>query len=419
MSEPARPSSTPTPEGRGPRFHTFTALKHRNFRYLWLSTVLASSGQNLHLISVGWLVFLLTDSPLMVAMIGGARTLPYAFVGPLGGLVADRIDRRRLLLLMYAFLAVISCIFATLVLLEQVQWWHVLVYSLVMGSVWAFNQPVRLSLIANSVPERDLPTAVSLDVAAVNFNSILSPLLGGILIATLGIAGNFFLQGGAYIGVILLARHLRLPAQSSKAVAASPLRNLTEGLKYVWYSPALVSVILLAIVTTLFVLPTMRLMPIFAVEVLSAGPKGLGVLLAAFGLGTLLSSITLASLGNFRRKGLYLTVVALLVGMVMVAFAHSPWFSLSVGVLILMGFCYMGFRSISITLIQLHTSDLMRARVISLFYVNHGLEFVGSLLIGLLAEFHGAPYATTLFGIAAIAVAVILLVRFPRLSRLR
>ena len=173
---------------------TFSSLRHRDYRLLWMGTLFSSSGQWIQQVSIGWLTYQVTGSPFMLGAVNGMRSVPLLLLGPFGGVAADRMDRKRLMLTTQLFLMAVTAIFATIIFTGHAHVWNITAFALLTGVAWAFNMPVRQSIVPHLVPREDLMNAVALNSAGFNVTRIVGPSLAGLLIAAIGIAGNFYLQ---------------------------------------------------------------------------------------------------------------------------------------------------------------------------------------------------------------------------------
>jgi len=397
---------------------TFSSLRYRNYRYLWGGTLFSSAGNWIQQITLGWLAYDMTGSAFLVGTLLGARALPFLFVGPIAGVVADRVDRRKLLLANQAFLAVLAMGFAFDLALDLVKVWHLFVFTILGGLGWAVNNPTRQALIASSVPKESLMNAIALNSVAFNVNRVIGPAIGGVLIALSGAATNFFIQAACYVGVFLMVVPINIPHQdSSVATKHSMASNMVEGFKYVIRNQTILALILIALIPSLLIMPfTQGLMPVFAEEVLHSGPQGLGSLLAAFGVGALVGTLALATVGNVRRKGIILLGAAMFAGLAMVAFSQSRWMPLSLVTLTGVGAAHMMYMTLNNTILQTITPDHFRGRVMSLYMLDHGFVPLGGLMAGTLAEFYGSPMAILIGGLATVVLILMVGLRFPALK---
>jgi len=315
-----RPSSTAARRGR---LTTFDSLRYRDYRLLWIGTLFSSSGQWIQQVSIGWLTYALTGSPFLLGVVNGLRSVPLLVLGPFGGVAADRLDRKRLMLVTQLFLMTVTAVFATVIFTGHAHVWNIALFSLLTGVAWAFNMPVRQSVVPKLVPRESLMNAMALNSAGFNVTRIVGPSLAGLLIAAVGIGGNFTLQALAYLGVAAMVWQMHVPAHEHTGPAVSVRQNLAEGARYVWHHPTLRAQMTLALVPVVVALPYTSLMPVIAKDVLHLGPGGFGLLMAAPGLGAVIGTLTIASLGNVRRKGVLMFGALFALGVTLVLLALS------------------------------------------------------------------------------------------------
>jgi MFS family permease len=403
-----------------PRFklRTFSSLRHLNFRYLWTGTVLMSAGQWIQQVTLGWLLYDLTGSSVLLGALNGVRALPFLVAGPIAGVAADRMDRRRLMLNTQYVLIVTALGMGVLVASGYLQPWHLFVFTLMTGIAWAFNEPVRQSLVPAMVPKEELMNAVALNSIGFNLNKVLGPAVGGVLIAAFGASGNFFVQSAAYAGVLVMVYWMRVPQTSEEARKSSALANLKEGFAYVWSNPTIFALMAAAYVPRIFAVPYQALMPVFQKDVLGVGPGGLGLLMAAPGVGAVLSVLTLTSAFDVRRKGLLLLWCLICLGGFLIAFSRITSFPLALVALVGVGACQIMFMATTNTLLQLLVPDALRGRVMSLYMLDRGLMPVGAMMAGVAAHLIGAPATVAIMGGIVIALALVVAWRVPRLRRI-
>ena len=401
------------------RFQTFSSLRHLNYRYLWTGTLMMSAGQWIQQVTLGWLVYELTSSSVLLGALNGLRALPFLVTGPMAGVAADRMDRQRLMLRTQYVLIVTAILMGSLVASGLLEVWHIFVFTLITGIGWSFSEPVRQSLIPGVVPKADLANAIALNSAGFNLMKVIGPALGGVMIALFGAAGNFFLQSGAYVGVLIMIYLMHVPPTPEKARHSSALANLKEGFAYVWSTPAVLALMILAYVPRVFAVPYQILMPVFQKDVLGVGPEGLGMLMAAPGVGAVFAVLALASLANrVRRQGLLLVVSIVILGMFLIVFSQTRSFPLALLVLILVGAFQMLFLASTATMLQLIVPDELRGRVMSLYMLDRGLMPAGALFAGVVAHFIGAPSTVATLGALVIVLALVVAWRLPAIGRL-
>ena len=403
-------------ESASPRFRlqTFSSLRHLDFRYLCTGTFLMSAGQWIQQVTVGWLVYELTGNSILLGMLNGLRALPFLVTGPMAGVAADRMDRQKLMLHTQYVLIVTAVVMGGLVASGLLEVWHIFVFTLITGIAWTFSEPVRQSLIPSVVPKAELANAIALNSGGFNLMKIIGPAVGGAMIAVFGVAGNFFVQGVAYAGVLVMIYLMHVPPTPAEARRSSALTNLKEGFSYVWSTPAVLALMILAYVPRIFAVPYQTLMPVFQKDVLRVGPEGLGLLMAAPGVGAVLSVLVLASLTNrVKRQGLLLVGSIVILGAFLILFSQITSFWLALVVLVAVGGFQMLFLASTNTMLMLIVPDELRGRVMSLYMLDRGLMPAGALFAGVVAHFIGAPLTVAIMGAIVIVLALMVAWRVP------
>ena len=410
VSATALPSGTPIPlpaadatvgaQARAEAKHgfsTFRSLRHRNYRLLWIGTLFSSSGQWIQQVTLGWLAYDMSGSGAILGAVNGLRSLPLLFLGPFGGVAADRFDKKQLMFTTQVFLMLTAALFATVIVTGHLQVWHIFVFSAATGVAWAFNMPVRQSIVPNVVPREDMMNAMALNSAGFNVTRIIGPTLAGLMIAKLGPSENFYLQALAYLGVAAMVVQLRLP-DIPRSGKGNVLQSLAEGSKYVWKHPTLRTQMTLALVPVVIALPYVSLLPILAKDTLGKGAGGYGIMMSAPGIGAVTATLIIASLKGVKRQGLLLLAAIFALGLVLILVALSRSFWLSCGLLVLVGACQMAYMTTNQTVLQLSTPDEYRGRVMGIYMLNQGLLPLGSLFGGVMSDVFSAPIALATMG---------------------
>ena len=401
------------------RLQTFSSLRYLDFRYLCTGTFMMSAGQWIQQVTLGWLVYDLTGNSMLLGALNGLRALPFLITGPMAGVAADRMDRKKLLLRTQWVLIVTAVIMGAVVTSALLQVWHIFLFTLITGIAWTFSEPVRQSMIPSVVPKRDLANAIALNSGGFNLMKIIGPALGGAMIALFGAGGNFFVQGAAYVGVLVMIYMMHIPPTPEEARRSSALANLKEGFAYVWSTPAVLALMMLAYVPRIFAVPYQTLMPVFQKDVLKVGPEGLGMLMAAPGVGAVLAVLILASLFNrLRRQGLFLVGSIIILGLFLILFSQIKSFPLALISLVAAGVFQMFFLASTNTLLQLIVPDELRGRVMSLYMLDRGFMPAGALFAGVTAHFIGAPSTVATMGAIVIILAMIVAWRVPAIRAL-
>ena len=406
----AHPDSAPRRATGG----TFRSLKYRDFRLLWMSTLFTSAGQWFQQITVGWIVWDLTGNEFLLGSINGFRALPLLLLAPVGGVAADRVNRKWLLQ-STAVLAFFSSAAMTAIILANVlEVWHLFAFMLLTGVVWAFNNPVRQSIVPNLVPKHDLMNALALQSAGFNITRILGPALAGIILAHIGRAENFGLQTLAYVGVFMMVVPMVVPS-ATRAATASIRENLGEGMRYVLANRTLRTQLTLAFVPTILAFPYMALMPVFATDVYGRGPEAFGVMGSAVGAGAVVGTLTLATLSNVERRGMVMLSAILLLGITLVAFSQTKSYELALVFLAVTGAAQMVYLTTNQTILQLIVPDELRGRVMGIYMLSQGMMPLGGLIGGGLAHFTSAPTAVLILGSLVCVMSIAYMVRAKEL----
>ncbi|MSQ28593.1 MAG: MFS transporter [Dehalococcoidia bacterium] len=413
-------SAAQAPPKRGWRLEVFSSLRHRDYRYLWIGTVCSSAGMWIQQVTLGWLVYDMTGSSVLLGAVNGIRALPFLFTGPFAGVTADRVDRKKLMLYTQLVLTVTPFIMGVLVLSGQAEVWHVFVFTILTGIGWSFNQPVRQALVGSVVPRQDLPNAIALNSAAFNLTRIVGPAVGGLLILVFTAGGNFIVQGLAYMGVAFMIWRMHVPPNPPVPQGVSVLQSLREGARWVIQEPTVRVLMALAWVPAVFGMPYHSLMPIFAEDVLHVGPVGLGLLLAATGVGAFAGAMGVASANRAENRGRVLLISLACWGATLVGFSQiskTGSMPLSMLSLVITGLVQQTYMATNQTLLQIRIPNELRGRVMSLYMLNMGLQPLGAFFGGVLAHWIGAPDTVTVMGAMCVVLAGIVARLLPSLRR--
>jgi MFS family permease len=397
----------------------FASLRHADYRYLWTGTLMMSTGQWVQQVTLGWLVYDLTGNSMLLGALNGLRALPFLVTGPMAGVAADRMDRRKLLLYTQWVLIITAILMGALVASPFLHVWHIFLFTLITGVAWTITEPVRMSMIPSVVPKRDLANAIALNSGGFNLMKVIGPALGGAMIAWFGAADNFFVQGIAYSGVLAMIYLMHIPPHRAEAKRATAFANLKEGVAYVWSTPAVLALMMLAYVPRVFAVPYQTLMPVFQKDVLHVGPEGLGLLMAAPGVGAVIAVLTLASLGHrIKRQGLLLVGSIVILGFFLIVFSQLTSLPLALITLVIAGAFQMFFLASTATMLQLVVPDELRGRVMSLYMLDRGFMPAGALFAGTAAHFIGAPMTVATMGAIVILLTLVVAWRIPAIRTL-
>ena len=399
---------------------TFASLRNRDFRYLWAGTCFLSGGLWIQQVTLGWAIYEMTRSSILLGALNGLRFLPFLIFSPLAGVAADRSDRRKLMITTQWFVLVTALAMGVVVSLDLLEVWHLFAFTLVTGVVWSFSEPVRQALIPDVVPRAELMNAVALNSAAFNFTKIIGPSVGGVLIVLFGLAGNFYIQSASYLFVMWMIYRMHIPERVRDANRSSVLSNLREGIRYVWSEPVVFSILATAMIPRLFAMPYQALMPIFQKDVLHVGPDGLGMMMAAPGLGAMLVMLSVAHFANrVNRPGLLMIAALVLQGAFLILFALMRTLPLALLTLVVVGGFQVLFMSISNMVLHMTVPDQLRGRVMSIYMLDRGITPAGALMAGVSAHFIGAPYTVMGMGAMVLALAAVVVAFLPSLRKVR
>jgi MFS family permease len=364
------------------------ALRHRNFRIYWLGFVTSVSGMQMFLVIQAWLVFDLTGSALQLGFLALARAIPAVVLGLIGGVVADKVDQRRLLIGTTAGVATIYLVLGTLTLTGIVQVWHILASVFLIGALQAFDQPTRQAIFPNLIDRRDMMSAVALNSTIHPGTRIFAPVVAGLLIDHLGIprqgaAVAIFIVTCTYATFSYMMFRVHLPPVK-RASGSSGFQDLTNGIKYIMVRPVFRLLILTSFVNAFFGMAHVTLMPIFAQNLLGdASGSAISLLFSVAGIGGLMGAVLGGSLGAMRRKGWLIIGGASTYGGLLSAFAFAPWYGLALAVEWLASICLQVFAVTSQSALHSLVPDEFRGRVMGVWGMTHSvMQPVGGMAMG-------------------------------------
>ena len=398
----------------------FAALRHRDFRLLWLGQIVSVTGSQMQSVAINWHVYLLTKSAFALGLVGLFRGIPIILCSLAGGVVADAIDRKRLMIVtqtvMLASAAMLTA--GTLTGFESV--WPIYVLSAIASAATAFDVPARQALMPTLVPLEDFPNAVSLGIVVFNVATIAGPAVAGVLLAESGpavIYGLNALSFLAVIGALVAMRASGKPDLQTGRKDALSFTALKEGLRFVWRTPIIVQTMTLDFAATFFASATL-LLPIFAQERLHVGARGYGLLAAAPAVGSVLTALVMARLGTLRRQGRLVVASVAVFGVATAAFGVSTVFWVSLLMLAITGAADTVSTVLRQTIRQLVTPNHLRGRMtsINMMFFMGGPQ-LGELEAGVVAGFIGAPLSVVVGGIGSLLTAALAAVKSKSLMK--
>jgi MFS family permease len=375
------------------RFRSTTrALRHRNYRLFFFGQLLSLIGTWMQTVAQSWLVYRLTGSSALLGSVNFASQIPIFLLSPLGGAVADRHSRHRIVIATQTASMLLAAVLAALTLSGAVRVWQIFVLSSLLGIVNAFDIPARQAFLVEMTSREDLINAIALNSSAFNGARIVGPAIAGILVSLVGEGWCFFANAVSYIAVIAGLLMMRVAPRKHLRIETSALHHVIEGLQFVAHTAPIRALLLLVGLVSLAGMPFSVLMPVFADRILNAGAQGLGILMGASGIGALAGALILASRQTVRGLGRWIAMSAGIFSATLIVFAYSRYFWLTAALLVLIGFSAMIQMGASNTLIQSMTPDHLRGRVLAAYSMMlMGMAPIGALLSGVLAERIGAP----------------------------
>lgn len=402
------------------RFPAIESFAYPDFRWLWVSALTSYLGMNMQWITRSWLVLKLADdSPLALASVIVTFALPMTVFSPIGGALADRISRKRLMLYTQAGNAVLTLVVGLLDLTGVIELWHVLLSGLINGSLMAFNMPSRQATVSDIIPNNKLMNGMSLMSSSMNATRIIGPAIAGVLILFVGTSGVFFLISGIYVLAVLTVLPIGVGSEGQKKSGKSMYGDILEGLSYARRSSPLLGLIIMAFIPILFGMSLYALMPAWARETLDVQSDNLGGLYAVMGIGALMGSLGLASIPRFERRGLLLLSSCAVWGIVLAVVAKMGSYNVVMPMLLFLGLVSSMFMSLNMTLVQTYTSPEMRGRMMSIVMMTFGAMPLSALPLGALAERIGSGNALFASGIMLAVFSVGFAIVYPSFLKIK
>jgi MFS family permease len=394
----------------------FRALRHRNYRLFFSGQIISLVGTWMQSVAQSWLVYRLTGSSLLLGLVGFSSQIPVFLLAPIGGVVADRYTRHRIVIATQSTAMVLAFILSALTLLGHIRVWEIMVLSSCLGVANAFDIPARQAFIVDMVESHDLINAIALNSSMVNGARVIGPAIAGVTVAAVGEGWCFLGNAVSYIAVIIGLLLMHVPARERGRVSASGLESIKQGFRWVGQTAPIRALLLLLGLVSVTGMPYAVLMPIFADKILNGGARGLGMLMGASGVGALVGTLTLAAKREVRGLGRWITFASMGFGASMILFASSRSYPLSVVLLMPVGFSMMLQMSSSNTLIQTMVPDELRGRVMAVYSMMFmGMAPFGALVAGAVANHIGAPITVSLGGLTCVAGSLVFGSRWPRM----
>jgi len=397
----------------------FAALRHRNFQLYFGGQLISNAGTWMQTIALGWLVYQLTHSDLALGIVGFAAAVPALIVSPWGGVVVDRVPKRTLLIITQTSAMLLAFILAVLAFTGTVQEWHIVLLAGGLGLVNAFDGPGRQAFVVEMVGRDDLPNAIALNSLMFNSARVIGPALGGILLAVVGTAWCFTINGISFLAVIIGLCAMQVKPSSPLRLMQSPWKQLTGGIQYVSKQVDLGGLLLLSLIFSIFGISYATILPAFVEQVLHQGAATYGWVNAAIGLGAVAGALLIANQRGRNWRGLWLVIAGIAFPIVLGIFAFTSFFPASLILAFGLGVGFMVQFTMINTLLQTRVEDHLRGRVMALYTLTFfGFAPFGNLAIGALSQSIGLSDSILVFALVSLALTLILLRKIPQIKDL-
>ncbi len=402
-----------------PERNAFAALRHRNFQLYFGGQLISNAGTWMQVIAQGWLVYQLTHSDLALGIVGFAAAIPALVVTPWGGVVVDRVPKRALLILTQSGAMILAFVLAALTFTRVVQEWHIVVLAAALGLVNSLDAPGRQAFVVELVGREDLPNGIALNSLMFNGARVIGPAVGGLLLAVVGAAWCFTINGLSFMAVIVGLWAMRLGGRPTESVRESTLAGLVNGLRYVMGQPEQAGLILLSLVFCVFGISYATVMPAFVEQVLGQGAAVYGWVTAATGIGAVTGALVIAGRGGTGWRGRWLVGAGLGFPVVLAVFSFTTDLTISLVLAFGLGLGFMVEFAMLNTLLQTRVDDRLRGRVMALYSLTFiGFAPFGNLAVGALSERIGLSYAISTFALICLLLSLLVLRKVPQLGRL-
>lgn len=396
----------------------FSSLKVKYFRIYWLGMFVSLIGTWIQTVAQSWLVFQLTNSAFLLGVVGFLGSIPIFVLSLFGGVLADRVNKRNILIFTQAAFMLLAFLLAILTQFKFITPLQIMSIALLNGIIMAFDAPARQSIVVELVGKKHLFNAIALNSVSFNSSRIIGPAIAGVLVSVIGMSGCFYLNGFSFLAVIIALFFIKFdPKVIQKNNSA--LKDLKEGLSFISHNSLILALVSMVAAMSFFGISYVILMPVFVNNVLHSGVKGLGVLMSSAGFGALIGALILARLGDFKYKGRLLITSAFLFSLSLIIFSLSKSYALSIISLMFVGCTSVIPIALVNTLLQINVPDEFRGRVMSLFMITFaGVVPFGNLISGSLAQSFGVSAALTFCGLICLIMFTLINFIFPRLKYL-
>ena len=376
---------------------------------LWLGMMAMMGGMQMQMLARGYLVYDLTGSASLLGIVSAGSAVPMLVLALFGGAIADRFDRKRLIQIGQLVVGLLALVVGLAIFNDWIRWYHLLISSLVQGAIWSFMMPARQAIIPQVVGQDKIGNAMAINAAGMSAMTLLAPAIAGGLYAFAGPANVYFVITGLSVVAVIMTTMITPREPTGPAKKRAMMSDIVAGLSYIKGNQMVLVLLVMGLATTLLASPFRMLLPVFVVDIYGRGPDSMGLLVAIMGGGSLVGSLVIAALGNWRR-GMLLIVGAFASGIALLLIAAFPFYYAAAVIMLLVGLGDSGRRTINMGLIMEVVEDQYRGRVMSVFMMNFGLMPLGMLPAGLAVDYFGGPLAIAILGglLVAVAAAVLL-----------
>ncbi len=391
---------------------TFSALRYRDFRRLWIGAFTSTVGTWMQTVAQGWVVLSMTNSAFMLGVDGFLATGPMLLFSLFGGVVADRVDRRKIMLLSQYLQMSFAFTLAVLIWSGKVKVWHIFLLSFLTGSAQSFSGPAYVSLLPLLVRREDVPNAIAMNSMQFNLARVIGPVLAGVALAKVGATLCFGLNGLSFVAVIIALMLIRTPAVPTTEVKSGMVDEMRAGFKFVFSRRKLLLLTFLAFAGTFLGMPIVTFMPVVAREIFKMNASGYAVMMTVYGVGSVVGALFVAASAHMRRKADIALIMQLAFACLMIVFGMSKHLTTSMVAAFFAGACIVAVVSLYSSLVQLTTTDAMRGRVMSIFMLAfRGGMPLGNLLAGFVAQRWSIGLALSINGVVLALVALTYIVK--------
>lgn len=385
----------------------FAVLRIRDFRLFWFGQLISLSGTWMQSVAQGWLVYRLTESPFYLGVVAACGTLPILLFTLAGGIVADRFRKRNLLLLTQTLSIAPALSLGVLTDLNLITVWQVALFAAVLGTINAFDMPARQSFIVEMVGREHLTNAIALNSAAFHGARMVGPIIAGLTITSLGLPACFYLNAISFIAVIVSLAKIKQRGAIAKTTNGM-VKDLVEGLRYIKGQAEIFQIVVIIAVFSLFGMPFITLLPVFAEAVFHRGPEGYGIMVGATGAGALMAALFLAVREDVKNKTKFMSVSAICFSVLLYIFSLLQHFPLTITILVCIGWSLVSFFAVANSYIQLSVPDALRGRAMSVYtFVFLGTAPIGNSIIGTMADIVGTTFTVGASAVICLVVSVV------------